>query len=84
MIRQIEWGVQDGLITKNGVLPVSTLVFRKFCLILRVDLMYQPPTCPYSYFSKALEFYLRMLFRCEYPKTSQTQFRTKYVLEILT
>ena len=23
--------------------------------------MYQPPKCPYSYFSKALEFYFRVL-----------------------
>ena len=25
-----------------------------------------PPKCPYSYFSKALEFYLREVFPCEY------------------
>ena len=24
MLEQIEWGVQDGPITKNGVLPVTT------------------------------------------------------------
>ena len=24
--------------------------------------MYQPPKCPYSYFSKALEFYFRVFF----------------------
>ena len=27
-------GVQDGPIPKNGVLPVTTLVFRKFCFNL--------------------------------------------------
>ena len=27
MLRQIEWGVQDRPITKNGVLPVATLFF---------------------------------------------------------
>ena len=30
MLTQIEWGVQDGTITKKGMLPVTTLVFRKF------------------------------------------------------
>ena len=29
MSRQIEWEVQDGPTTKNGVLPISILVFRK-------------------------------------------------------
>ena len=27
MLRQIEWGVQNGSNTKNGVLPVTTLYF---------------------------------------------------------
>ena len=27
ILRQIEWGVQSGPITKNGVLPVITLFF---------------------------------------------------------
>ena len=35
MLRQIEWGVQDRPITKNGVLSVSFLFFRKFCSRLR-------------------------------------------------
>ena len=35
-------------------------------LLQIVDLMYQLPKCPYSYFSLALEFYLRVLFPCEY------------------
>ena len=35
MLRQIEWGVQNGLITKNGVLPGTTLFFRIFCFSLR-------------------------------------------------
>ena len=35
MLRQIEWGVQNGPITKNGVLPENTLYFRKFCFSLR-------------------------------------------------
>ena len=33
----------------------------------RVDLIYQLPKCPYSDFPKALEFYLKVLFPCEYP-----------------
>ena len=34
MLRQIEWWVQNGPITKNGVLPVTTLFFRKSCFRL--------------------------------------------------
>ena len=37
MIRQIEWGVQNGPITKNGVLPVTKLFFQKFCFSLRTS-----------------------------------------------
>ena len=33
-LRQIEWGVGNGPITKNGVLPVTTFFFRKFCFSL--------------------------------------------------
>ena len=53
MLTQIIWGEQNGYVTKNGVLPVITLYFRKlyFNFIL-VDLMYQPPKCPYSYLSE--------------------------------
>ena len=36
-------------------------------LLYGVDLKYQLPKCPYSYFPKALEFYLRVLFPCNYP-----------------
>ena len=72
MLREVEWAVQDGPITKNGVFPVTTLVSRKFCFkfknfVYRVVLMYQPTKCPYSYFLKALVFYLRLLFPCENP-----------------
>ena len=34
-LRQIEWGVQNGPITKNAVLPVTTLFFWKCCFRLR-------------------------------------------------
>ena len=35
VLRQIECGVQNGPITKNGVSPVTTLFFQKFCFSLR-------------------------------------------------
>ena len=35
MLRQIEWGVQNGPTTKNGVLPVTALFFWKFYFSLR-------------------------------------------------
>ena len=70
--RQIEWQLHNGPITKSWVLPVITLFFWKFFfqfwnLLKSVDLMYQQPKCPYSYFPLALEFNFRALFPCEYP-----------------
>ena len=35
MLRQIKWLVQTGPITQNGVLPLTTLYYRKFCFSLR-------------------------------------------------
>ena len=37
MLRQIEWGIQNGPIAVNGVLPVTTLFFREFCFSLRTS-----------------------------------------------
>ena len=37
MLRQIKWWLQNGSITKNGVLPVSNLFFWKFCFSLRTS-----------------------------------------------
>ena len=37
MLRQIEWGVQYGPITKNELLPLTTLLFKKFTLSLRTS-----------------------------------------------
>ena len=37
MWRQIEWWLQNGPITKNRVLPVTTLVFWKYCFSLRTS-----------------------------------------------
>ena len=68
MLRKIEWGVQNGPITKNEVLPVtkyfpsSKILLQVRNLRYRLDLMYQPFKCPYSYFSKALEFDFRVFF----------------------
>ena len=31
---EIELGVQNGYVTKNGVLPVTALIFGKFCFSL--------------------------------------------------
>ena len=36
-------------------------------LVQRINLMYQPPKRRYSYFSKSLDFYFRVLFPCGYP-----------------
>ena len=70
-VKTIRMGEQDGPITKSGVSPVTTLVFRKFCFSLRTSykemIWCTKHPCPCSYFSKALEFYLRMLFPCEFP-----------------
>ena len=46
----------------NNHFPFSKILFQLRNLVYRVDLVYQPPKCPYSYFSKALEFYNRMFF----------------------
>ena len=37
ILRQIEWVVQNGLITKNGVLPETTLIFWKFYFRLKAS-----------------------------------------------
>ena len=36
-LRKIKWWVQNGPITKNGVLPVTNLFFLKFCVSLRTS-----------------------------------------------
>ena len=66
MLKQIEWRVQNGLITKSRVLPVTTTFLQKFCFCLRTwhKELHQSP---YSYFPNALEFNLRMHFSCEPP-----------------
>ena len=39
--------------------PFSKILFQFRKLVYRVDLMYQPPKCPHSYFLKALAFYFK-------------------------
>ena len=36
-LRQIQWWVKNGSVTKNEVLPVTTLLFWKFCSSLRTS-----------------------------------------------
>ena len=48
--------------------PFSKILFQFRNLVYRVDLMYQPPKCPYSYFSKALEFTLGCFFPVSFIK----------------
>ena len=36
-VKQILWGVQNGPITKNGVLPVTSSFFWRFCFNLRIS-----------------------------------------------
>ena len=61
MLRQIEWRLQNGPITKSGVLSVTALVFWKICSSSRT-LMYQQPKFPYSYFSQARSLTLGCFF----------------------
>ena len=37
MLREIEWEVQNGPITMNGVMAVTIFFFRKFYFILRTS-----------------------------------------------
>ena len=46
MLRQIEWRLQNGPITNNGVLPVTTLFFEKCCFSkeLLIKIWFEIPT----------------------------------------
>ena len=68
MLRQIEWWVQNGPITKIRVLPVTTLSFKKFCFGLRTsykELIWctNDPMPIFVLFCKRLSF----LWRCFFP-----------------
>ena len=63
----MEWGVQNGPFTKNGVLPVINLFFLKILfqfknLLYRVDLLHQQPRCSYLSFCKRRSFIWRSFF----------------------
>ena len=60
-MRSTKWTYQKESFASN-YFPFSKILFQFRNLVYRVDLMYQPSKCPYSYFSKALEFYLRVFF----------------------
>ena len=67
MLRQIEWWVQDGPITKNGVLPATTLLFWKVCFSLRTsnkELIWctNNPNAHIPTFCKRWSFILRCFF----------------------
>ena len=69
-------------ITKNRVLPVATLFLRKLCFSLRnsyKELIWctnRLNTHIYT-FLKCCGFYLRFLFPCEYPQTTNDKFIEK-------
>ena len=69
MLGQIEWPLQNGPITKRSFASNYFIFFENLFqfqnLLKRVNLMYQGPKCPYSYFSLALKFNVRVLFPCE-------------------
>ena len=71
ILRQIEWWVQNGPTTKNGVLPVTTLFFRKFCFSLRTsykELIWYTnnPNAHIPTFCKRLSF----ISRCFFPESN--------------
>ena len=52
MLRKREWELENGPIRKNGVFPPTTYFLENVIEVKNhlwiVDLMYQPPKCPYS------------------------------------
>ena len=39
MLRQIKWRLQNGPITKSGILPVTTLLFWKICFVSILNML---------------------------------------------
>ena len=71
----------------NSMVAPFSKIYRKiwvgFCLNAGKRSMYQRPKFPCSYFLKALEFYLTLLFLCEYPEViSETSATIIYVMMI--
>ena len=72
MLRRIEWWVQNGPITKKGVLPLTTLLFSKFCFSLKAshykELIWctnEPNVYIHSFISAGV--FLTVLSPCKYP-----------------
>ena len=75
-LESIKWIYHRERSFSSSYFIFSKILFQFKTLELRVNLMYQPPKCPYSYFSKALEFHLRVLFLSFLPSE---KFRSKEV-----
>ena len=71
MLKQIEWRLQNGPITKSGVLPVTTLFSRKFAPVLGPlkKSSFDVPTTQMSIFVFFVSagVYFGVIFPCEYP-----------------
>ena len=81
MLRQIEWRLQNGSISKKRLLPLSNKICWKFNLSIKIDLICKLPKYTYSCFLWALQFYLRVCFPCEYP---QSRPKTNIVQKLTT
>ena len=55
-----KWTYHKGRSFASNCFMFSKILFQFKNIVQRVDLLYQLPKCPYSYFSKASEFYLRV------------------------
>ena len=67
MLRQREWWVKNGPMTNNGVLPLTTLIFWKFCFSLGtsyIELIWctNNPNAHVRTFLQELQFYLTCFF----------------------
>ena len=74
MLRQIAWWVQNGPITKNGVLKVTNSIFWNFYFSLRTsykELTWctNDPNVHIHTFCKRWSFIVRCFFPCDYPQT---------------
>ena len=72
-IKTNRMGVQNWPITKNGVLPVTTFLFQKFCFSLGTSYMgliwcTNHPNVHIHTFWKRWSFTLWCFFPCEYPQ----------------
>ena len=72
MLREIAQQLQNGPITKNGVLPVNTFFFGKLISVVaplkkRVNLMYQRPNVHIHIFCKRWSSVLGCFFPVKYP-----------------